>query len=434
MPNPFRSFTWSTIFSLTAALTFAFPSNLPAQATKSVDSAKLSIDFFKKISPRSGQHTATAALKNHGAIKLGAANTLASVPGIDSLANWTGQFTSPGFDSNNNPQSVWPYEMVGAPPESGQTTVIRAPIVPVTVRLLDQNGNIATYNGFPLTLTVTPNLINAVVNSPMFRPAIYTSGIGQLNDQMMRAQFWNRIQHGENSDGGWHTLLNPKVQTTRVMSVPSGSWYFTPNADGSCCVAAFIDENAFVALLFPPTFPVDNTTVIGAAELAGNIYLYGGTIANCCILGFHSYDFEPGVPANGNRERRYVMNYSSWISNGLFSHGFEDITALSHEIAETFDDPFVDNATPWWLSHDNFSGASLCQNNLETGDVIEVLRYNGVFPVSMNGRTYHPQNEAMFPWFAFQSPSKANLHAYSFPDETTLTSLSPGPLHAGCVP
>ena len=94
----------------------------------------------------------------------------------------------------------------------------------------------------------------------------------------------------------------------------------------------------------------------------------------------------------------------------------------------------MDNATPWWLSHDNFSGASLCQNNLETGDVVEILRYNGVFPISMNGRTYHPQNEAMFPWFAFQSPSKANLHAYSFPDETALTALSPSPLHAGCVP
>jgi hypothetical protein len=122
------------------------------------------------------------------------------------------------------------------------------------------------------------------------------------------------------------------------------------------------------------------------------------------------------------------------ISNGLFSGGFEDVTALSHEMAETFNDPFVDHATPWWLSIPPGAKAGLCQNNLETGDVIERFSGNTVFPISMNGRTYHPQNEALFSWFAFQSPSHAHLGAYSFPDETTLISLSRGPLHAGCKP
>jgi hypothetical protein len=449
MQKVFRSSACTTIFSIAAALTAADPSHLVAQATKTIDSVKISRDALAKMTPRSGQHLAAAALKNHSGPKLGAASKFASVPGIDSLTNWTGQFTAPGFDSNNNPQSVWPFEMVGNAPESNQTAVLRAPIVPVTVKLLDQDGKVATNNGFPLIAKVTPTIVNAVVKSPLFQNWSYTSGVGQINDQLMRAQFWNRIGHGDDSEGGgnWHTLLAPRVQTTRTMSIPFGSWAFTPNDNGSCCLAVYLDENAFVSRFFPPTFPVDNTTVIGAAELAGdvttkdlstflfnNVYLYSGDVSNCCILGFHTYDFEPGIPANGNLERRYVLNYSSWITNGLFSHGFEDITATSHEIAETFDDPFVDNATPWWLSFDKFSGASLCQNNLETGDVVEILRYNGVFPISMNGRTYHPQNEAMFPWFAFQSPSKANLHAYSFPDETTLTALSPSPLHAGCAP
>jgi hypothetical protein len=444
----FRSSVCLTALSL-AAWTAGNPGNLAAQAPRSVDGAKVSKETLAKMVPHNGQYLASRAFKNHAGVKLGAASTFASVPGIDSLTNWTGQFTTPGFDSNNNPQSVWPFEMVGNPPESGKTAVLRAPIVPVTVRLLDQNGNVANNNGFPLIARVSSSIVNAVVKSPLFQPFTYTSGAGQINDQMMRAQFWNRIGRGEDSGGGgnWHTLLAPQVQTTRSMSIPFGSWFFTPNDDGSCCLAVYLDENAFISQFFPPTFPVNNTTVIGAAELAGdvttkdlstflfnNVYLYGGDISNCCVLGFHTYDFEPGIPANGNLERRYVLNYSSWITNGLFSHGFEDITATSHEIAETFDDPFVDNATPWWLSFDKFSGASLCQNNLETGDVVEILRYNGVFPISMSGRTYHPQNEAIFPWFAFQSPSRANLRAYSFPDETTLTALSPGPLHAGCAP
>src|SRR5205807_4885993 len=47
---------------------------------------------------------------------------------------------------------------------------------------------------------------------------------------------------------------------------------------------------------------------------------------------FHSYDFEPGDAANGNTEKRFVLNYSSWISPGLFGESFTDVTALSHEV------------------------------------------------------------------------------------------------------
>src|SRR5439155_1588453 len=92
-----------------------------------------------------------------------------------------------------------------------------------------------------------------------------------------------------------------------------------------------------------------------------------------CVLGFHTYDFEPGDASNGFRERRYVLNYSSWISPGLFGPGFEDITALSHEVTESLNDPFVGSdgvhgITPWWLSQNGN-----CQNDLEVGDVIEGL-------------------------------------------------------------
>jgi hypothetical protein len=193
--------------------------------------------------------------------------------------------------------------------------------------------------------------------------------------------------------------------------------------------------------------PVDSSTVIGAAEVAGdittkdistflfnNVYLYQGTINNCCVLGFHTYDLEPGDSSNGNQERRYVLNYSSWLSDGFFAFGFEDVTPLSHEMSELFNDPFVDNQTPWWESVDPFLQSGICQDNLETGDVIEVLTSNPVYPVPMGGRTFHPQNEAMFPWFAFESPSPAHLKAYSFPDETTLEALSPKNLLPGCVP
>jgi hypothetical protein len=69
----------------------------------------------------------------------------------------------------------------------------------------------------------------------------------------------------------------------------------------------------------------DTTTPIGAAENAGDIttadlstflfpnaFLFEGTTANCCIIGFHTYDLESGSAANGWREKRSVLNYASW--------------------------------------------------------------------------------------------------------------------------
>jgi hypothetical protein len=135
------------------------------------------------------------------------------------------------------------------------------------------------------------------------------------------------------------------------------------------------------------------------------------------------------------------MNYSSWISPGIFAsptcavddpeNCFQDVTAHSHEIAETFNDPFVGfdnihNITPFWLNP-----AGQCQDLMEDGDVIEDLS-NSTYPVSIGGTSYHPQTEALLPWFEFQGNSQAMDNAYSYPNETALTALSaPQPLNCG---
>jgi hypothetical protein len=119
-----------------------------------------------------------------------------------------------------------------------------------------------------------------------------------------------------------------------------------------------------------PATETDTSTPIGAAENAGDIrsrdlstflfpkaFLFNGKISNCCVMGFHTYDLESGGPTNGFSEKRY--------------------------------DLFVNNATPWWLAPNK-----LCQNNLETGDVIEGLP-NSQFPIVLNGATWRPQNEAL---------------------------------------
>jgi hypothetical protein len=76
----------------------------------------------------------------------------------------------------------------------------------------------------------------------------------------------------------------------------------------------------------------------------------------------------------------------------------------------------VNNATPIWVGPNG-----LCQNNLETGDVVEGLP-NATFPMTIGGFTYHPQNEALLQWFAGVTPSSALGGAYSYPDTSVLTS------------
>ena len=353
-----------------------------------------------------------------------------SVLGVDSLVNFSSYFYFPGAvptQFGDFAQFTWPYTMVGRAPfgsnSSDHTTVINAPIVPVAIDLRNADGSprfCPTDPSVRLFRHATPH-VNAVLNSPIFQNARYGSSERptQYTDAVHRAQFFKQ------SDDDWHTLLRPSVKQERTMVLIRGTYQFS--VDANCNLRyVLVNSGVFGSLLFPAT-PSVTTTIIGGAEHDGDIttgdmstFLFPDTYlfdsGGCCILGYHSYDLEPGDASNGWRERRYVMNYSSWISPGLFGDSFVDVTALSHELMETFSDPFVNNATPIWVAPNG-----LCQNNLESGDVIEGLP-NATFPMTMNGMTYHPQNEALLQWFAGQSPSSAYKHAYSYPDTTVLTS------------
>ncbi len=391
--------------------------------------------------------------------------------GIDTITNFTGHFEAQGVLFDGSAHHTWEYSMVGNPPEKGGTTVFNAPIIPVSLDLRDANGNPRFVKQNPdgsvsncanatdpgcvrLFSDVTP-FIQPFVNGPVFNGlSTYSSSPvpTQITDAVQRAEFGNHAR------ADWHTLLsaNVKAPETMVLNQVVNSrglptYQFALNADGSCCFFVLISEGTFDRELFPQTTFPDATTIIGQAEVNGqittkdistflfpNAYLFAGSLNNCCVLGFHTIDFEPGnapnLPANGNLERFFILNYSSWISPGIFGGGFQDVTANSHEIAETFNDPFVGfdnihNIVPFWLNP-----AGQCQDLMEDGDVIEDLEAFGsvTFPVTVNNFTYHPQNEALLPWFEFQQNSSAIDNAYSYPNEAILTHLSaPQPLNCG---
>jgi hypothetical protein len=361
-------------------------------------------------------------------------NSMSSgIANIDSLANWAGQFSAPGVGPTGNPQSVWFYDMVGNPPELGGTTSFNAPIVPVSLDLRNADGSPRYVNGHRLFYDVTP-FVQLTVNSPVFQNANYSSShvATQFADAVQRAEFF------ETAKPDWHTLLKPVVRPAGVMVLLRGTYRFALNTDGSCCFFVLVEDGTFQNELFstavvPAIETEESTTKDVSTFLFPNTYLYAGHNPNrCCILGFHTYAFEPASSSNGNIEHRWVWNYSSWITPGIFSGGFQDVTALSHEIAETFNDPFVasdgiHNITPWWLSPNGS-----CGDILEVGDVIEGLPHE-VFPITMNGLTYHPQNEALLQWFEFESPSTALDGAYSYPNAGTLQALS-ATQNVGCKP
>ena len=357
---------------------------------------------------------------------------LSDQPAFDSIQTFTGDFQAAGVGPTGVARRRWFYTMAGNRPERGGTTRFNAPIIPVSLDLLDFDGSVRTINGRRLHYAVQP-FVASVLNSPVFQNAEYSSSDAptQFVDAIQKAAFYSTMQFD------WHTLLQPSVKRERTLSIPRGHYFFALNPDGTCCAFVLLDINIFSDRLFPSS-PNDTNSPVGAAEHSGDIttkdistflfpntFLYfNGNPNQCCVLGFHTYDFEPGDAGNGFREKRYVFNYSSWISPGLFVPGFEDVTALSHEITESVNDPFVGSdgvhgITPWWLSPNGN-----CQNDLEVGDVIEGLP-DATTTIKIGGEIYHPQNEALLPWLEFQSPSTAIAGAYSYPNMNVLTSLSP---------
>ena len=411
---------------LTVVILTVLPLAIGAQ---SMPNDQVPLSYLKSVSPHTGRLGAAG-----GSGVLGN-RTQGGVLGIDTVPNWSSYFYLPGVvpsASGDYPQYTWQYGMVGSSPydskedkdRDDKTTWIGAPIVPVTLDLRNYDGSPRYLNGSRLILDPTL-YVDPLLKSPVFSKTTFDSSQDptQFNDAVQRAEFYGV------ASPDWHTLLKPRVVTKRTMVLIRGTYKFAVNSDGSLAYV-LVDDQVFGSALFPPT-PTDTTTPIGAAENSGdftpqdigtfyfvNTYLYSHTDGSCCILGYHSYDVEPGTKKNGWREKHYVMDYARWISPGLFRDSFEDITAVSHEMAEIFNDPFVNNATPVWLSP-----SGLCQNNLETGDVIEGLQ-DAAYGIPLNGRYYHPQNEAMLQWFASQTPSSAIHGAYSYPDTGVLKTAS----------
>jgi hypothetical protein len=372
--------------------------------------------------------------------RFGEAHASQGLPYYDTVPNWIDHYFADGFDADGNPNQEWYTDTVGNPPWQGGTTLINVAIVPVIVDLRNDDGSPRFVNGQPL-ISSPETFVDPILKSPVFAYSNWSSSSvpTQLIDAIQRASYFSKAKDD------WHTILVPSVKPARRMVLNKGSYLFALNDDGSCCLAvAVYPQAAFGAMGLPVFSSNDTTTIMGAAAAAGDITTNDITVLlfnNTLVLdfagipavpGFHTYGFVP-------EDKAYVMAFVSWISPGIFPSlppgTIEDVTPLSHELAEIMNNPItfnpfiIQNITPWWLGpkpNDN-----VCGHQLEVGDPVALLP-NSVYPITMNGMTYHPQNVVLVPWFKRESPSSALHNAYTYPDESLMTDLSPF-LDANCL-
>lgn len=350
-----------------------------------------------------------------------------TVDSLDTIPTFSGGYVAQaGPDTDND----FFFTMAGNDPKLGGTTVFPGQILEVSWQLLNADGSVfKNVNFAPFE--------QLFLQSPNFQQLNYRSGAHvQFGDAVHRAQFYNVMK----SD--WHSLIVPNVVDRITIQVPffvnvrlrngtvvQARSYFTGTAaDGSTFVLMLSPlfnlffDNAEINEINSGNF----TTSAMNMSLFPNTFLFNlnqnnpNTPGSCCVLGFHTYfaNFDGNFP-----QSRFISQYASWISPGLFGAGFQDVTALSHELAESFGDPFLTNRTPNWQFPGEPAAAAVCQNNLEEGDPIEVLA-NATSAIQVKQGnfqyTYHPQNIPLLQWFEMGAGSSAIDGAFSFPDETTL--------------
>lgn len=327
--------------------------------------------------------------------------------------------------------------MVGADPNSCSgaacDVTIEADITPIVVNVAGM-----TFDG--------RDVLAATLDSPQFAPTDFGStgaatngafakGAGgvlsqgdagiplQLQDATMRAQF---DKTGKASN--YHLRLQPNVLPSVTINVPSNQG--TVIASGRGVLAADINISWWSAQIQNLETKADPTHL--PIYLTDNVMLHiGPNIFNCCVIGYHGTRAAGNGAGNTNSNGNAPVQTFAWASyvrpgfyarpNGGLYWALQDIHALSHEIAEWADDPFVNNwVDPWVTPTAPQYG---CTGILETGDPVVGIGFSAgtnaylqtdnpwtsptdhTPSVSYDG-TYHPEDEVFLPWFMWL-PSNA---------------------------
>jgi hypothetical protein len=133
----------------------------------------------------------------------------------------------------------------------------------------------------------------------------------------------------------------------------------------------------------------------------------------CCYSGYHRQG--DGRDRTGSVDGNGAQQVRTWIWASIFSPGilapfdlpYQDISVLSHEVAEWENDPFSNNdVQPYRIpGGDPFYGGQ-CENLFETSDPVELQTFTvpGNPDPSSDGM-WHPENAVFLPWFSREAPN-----------------------------
>src|SRR5689334_974952 len=355
------------------------------------------------------------------------------------------------FGSTLNPHNgvTYGYNIVGADPDncsaSSCSVTIEVDITPIIVNI---DG--MTFSG--------SDVLAAVLASPQFAlndygatpfvsgsPELFgpreaggvlsqgNAGLGlQLLDAIMKSQF--------NKTGGNHyrLILHPNVLPPVTIDIPNNLGRLVQTARGNIFPA--VDIGWWKARIHNLATNADPTHL--ALYLTDDVVMYEGNKAFfCCFQGFHGAKAVGGGFGSSNSNGSAPVQTFAWASyvspgvsarpNGGRSWTVQDIWAVSHEIAEWANDPFVNNTVERWQFP--FLPGVFCSDLLETADPVSPIGFavgtntfrQGPNPDGSQSADgyYHPQDEAFIPWFMRQSPNtqseptqtpSANLGRYTF--------------------
>lgn len=344
-----------------------------------------------------------------------------SVTNFSATAQTIPYFRSSFTDPTNG--VTYAYTMVGTNPAKGDaTTTVKTVIIPMRFTFTQAPaGADATLDGSTKTaLTIqSPVFQNADIGlaasttasaaptapgvAPDPRYINEPSDVTQVGDAIYRAQ-WGK------SNSGYHVLLGqPTVLPTVSYTVPSNLGYMIVGSVSKRRIGLMDNgwfSNRLQETLRAYHVPPDVLPIF----LVYNTFLYRGS--SCCTLGYH------GATTSLNGKGQQLVNtymFASYSDRGIFAANtgdafsyISDIHALSHEVSEWYDDPFVNNRVQPWLTPT--APQYGCTSYLETGD--PVVGYG--FTVSLNGTDYHPEDEVHSTWFAREKPSTSEQGYYTY--------------------
>jgi hypothetical protein len=262
----------------------------------------------------------------------------------------------------------------------------------------------------------------------------------QLEDATMRAQF------NKTGSSNYHLNLHPNVLPALTINVPNNQGVLLQSGRG--VIFADINISWWAAQIQSLETTADPTHL--PIYLTNNVLLHiGKDIFNCCVIGFHgtrATGLGGGSNNSNGNAKVQTFAWASWVQPGIYARpnggtdwALQDIHALSHEISEWADDPFVNNTVEPWLTPT--APQYGCTGILETGDPVVAIGFamgtntfeqgpnpNGTF--SADG-FYHPEDEAFLPWFMRTAPNTVSeptqIPSTNVGRYTLMGSLNPFP-------